>query len=113
MTNEDTEQYRHFLRNLQREEHRPDALNGIKNLFAFKPAGEALTTIRDAGISKIVQCLNVSNKYVHLLSIINLLFLAILLVYITSQSSSYIYVKNHNNPLPREGRTNQQKHFLL
>ncbi|CAH1647142.1 unnamed protein product [Spodoptera littoralis] len=61
MSNEDTDQYRGFIRRLQREEHIPAALNDIKNLIAFKPAGEAINTIRDGGISKIVQCLNVSN----------------------------------------------------
>ncbi|KAL0832876.1 hypothetical protein ABMA28_001026 [Loxostege sticticalis] len=62
MTAQDTEQFREFLRQLQREEHRPTALNEIKNLFTYKPAGEAITTIRDVGISKIVQCLNVPEK---------------------------------------------------
>ncbi|XP_063824245.1 26S proteasome non-ATPase regulatory subunit 5 [Ostrinia nubilalis] len=62
MTTQDTEQYREFLRQLQREEHRPTALNDIKNLFTYKPAGEATTTIKDVGISKIVECLNVPDK---------------------------------------------------
>lgn len=62
MTTEDSEQYREFLRQLQREEHRPTALNELKNLLIYKPAGEAVNTIRDVGISKIVQCLNVSEK---------------------------------------------------
>ncbi|XP_021187709.3 26S proteasome non-ATPase regulatory subunit 5 [Helicoverpa armigera] len=61
MSTEDTEQYRQFIERLQKEEHRPAALNDIKNLLAYKPAGEAITTIRDVGISKIVQCLNVPN----------------------------------------------------
>lgn len=64
MSSEDTDQYREFIRRLQREEHIPAALNDIKNLIAFKPAGDAINTIRDGGISKIVQCLNVSNTYV-------------------------------------------------
>ncbi|XP_049870417.1 26S proteasome non-ATPase regulatory subunit 5 [Pectinophora gossypiella] len=62
MINHDTEQYRLFIDKLQREEHRPDALNDIKNLLAYKPAPEAVSTIRDVGISKIVQCLNVQDR---------------------------------------------------
>lgn len=62
MTSQDTEQYREFLRQLQREENRPSALNELKNLLTYKPAGEAISTLRDVGISKIIHCLNVSDK---------------------------------------------------
>ncbi|XP_030028072.2 26S proteasome non-ATPase regulatory subunit 5 [Manduca sexta] len=62
MSNEDTEQYREFINKLQRDEHRPIALNEIKNLLSFKSSPEVVTTIRDVGISKIVQCLNVADK---------------------------------------------------
>jgi hypothetical protein len=64
MTNQDTEQYRLFLNQLQREEHRPAALNELKNLLALKPANEATNAIRHVGITKIVHCLNVPDKYV-------------------------------------------------
>ncbi|KAM3967186.1 26S proteasome non-ATPase regulatory subunit 5 [Aphomia sociella] len=62
MANEDTEQYREFLQKLQRDQHRPTALNDIKNLLLLKPAGEAASTLRDVGIAKLIQCLNVSDK---------------------------------------------------
>ncbi|CAH0407424.1 unnamed protein product [Chilo suppressalis] len=62
MSGQDSEHFRAFLNQLQREEHRPVALNELKNLLVLKPAGEARSTIRDAGISKIVQCLNASEK---------------------------------------------------
>ncbi|KAI5646556.1 proteasome non-ATPase 26S subunit domain-containing protein [Phthorimaea operculella] len=58
MTTEDIEQFRGFMRALQSEdENRQQALNEIKNLLVFKPAGEATSTIRNVGISKIIQCL--------------------------------------------------------
>lgn len=63
MSSEDTEQFRQFIGRLQKEDQRPAALNDIKNLLVFKPAREATTTIRDVGISKIVECLNVPNTY--------------------------------------------------
>ncbi|XP_073943061.1 26S proteasome non-ATPase regulatory subunit 5 isoform X1 [Choristoneura fumiferana] len=62
MVNTDTEQYRAFLQKLQRDEFRPSALNDIKNLLAFKPPSEASVVIRDAGITEIVQCLNVADR---------------------------------------------------
>ncbi|CAG9795078.1 unnamed protein product [Diatraea saccharalis] len=62
MTEQDTQHFRIFLNQLQREESRPVALNELKNLLILKPAGEARNTIRDAGISKIIHCLNVSEK---------------------------------------------------
>lgn len=80
MPGEDTEQYRLFIGRLQREEHRPAALNDIKNLLAFKPAGEAVSTIRDVGITQIVQCLNVPNTYV-LFSVLNFFHLFIIIVF--------------------------------
>ncbi|CAH0605414.1 unnamed protein product [Chrysodeixis includens] len=61
MSSEDTEQYRLFIGRLQREENKSAALTDIKNLFAYKPAGEAITALRDVGITKIVQCVNVPN----------------------------------------------------
>ncbi|XP_075971766.1 26S proteasome non-ATPase regulatory subunit 5 [Anticarsia gemmatalis] len=62
MSNRDSDQFREFINNLEREENRPAALNDILNLLAFKPANEAISTIRGVGISQIVQCLNVSDK---------------------------------------------------
>lgn len=64
MSNEDTDQYRDFIAKLQREDQRPAALKDIKNLFVYKPPGEAANAIRDVGISKIVHCLNAPDKYV-------------------------------------------------
>lgn len=63
MAAEDTERYREFIEKLQREEHRPAALNDLKNLLVHKPAGEAADTIKQLGIARIIQCLNVDDKY--------------------------------------------------
>ncbi|KAJ0178734.1 hypothetical protein K1T71_005509 [Dendrolimus kikuchii] len=62
MSNEDTAQYREFIFSLMREEHRPTALNDLKNFFTNRSAGEAVITMRDVGISKIIQCVNVPDK---------------------------------------------------
>lgn len=64
MATEDTELYREFIEKLQREEHRPTALNDLKNLLLHKPAGEAADTIRNVGIARIIHCLNVEDRYV-------------------------------------------------
>lgn len=64
MSNQDSEQIRQFIAKLERDEQRQAALNDIKNLIAFKPDNEAIAAIRDVGISQIVQCLNVADKYV-------------------------------------------------
>lgn len=61
MPTEESENYRSFIGRLQKEEQRPAALNEIKNLLEVKPAGEVTTTLRDVGISEIVQCLNAGN----------------------------------------------------
>lgn len=63
MSQQDIEQYRLFIEKLKTEEYRSEALNDIKNLFAYKPAPEAAPTIRNIGIAKILHCLNGSDKY--------------------------------------------------
>lgn len=60
--NQDAEQLRIFLNQLRIEEHIPAALNELKNLLAFKPVDEDTDTIINAGITKIVQCLNVTDN---------------------------------------------------
>ncbi|XP_013190282.1 26S proteasome non-ATPase regulatory subunit 5 [Amyelois transitella] len=62
MAHRDTELYAEFLDRLQRQEHVPAALNEIKNLIQFKPANEVIPAIRSAGITKIVNCLNISDE---------------------------------------------------
>lgn len=66
MTNSDVDQYRLFIDNLQREEFRHSALTDIKNLLILKPPREAVSTIQNVGITKIVRCLNVPEKYVQI-----------------------------------------------
>lgn len=67
MINSDTDQYRLFIDNLQREEFRHSALTDIKNLLTLKPARDAVNTIQNVGITKIVRCLNVPEKYAQFL----------------------------------------------
>lgn len=63
MSNEDTEQYRDFIAKLQREdEPRPTALSNIKNWLLYKTPEEATPSIRNVGITKIVECLNDAHK---------------------------------------------------
>lgn len=63
MSNQDTEHYREFIANLQREdEPRPVALNHIKNWLLHKTPEEATPSIRNVGITKIVECLNDAHK---------------------------------------------------
>ncbi|XP_053603779.1 26S proteasome non-ATPase regulatory subunit 5 [Plodia interpunctella] len=62
MANDETQLYQQFLERLQRQDHVPAALTEIKNLFEFKPASEVVPAIRSAGITKIVNCLNISDR---------------------------------------------------
>lgn len=63
MSEQETDQYRHFIERLNREDQRPEALNEIKNLLTFK-SGQS--DVRDAGLSKIFHCLTAQDKYVFL-----------------------------------------------
>ncbi|XP_023933824.2 26S proteasome non-ATPase regulatory subunit 5 [Bicyclus anynana] len=62
MTQQNNEQFRIFTEKLKTVEERSTALNDIKNLLAYKPASEAVPTIRNIGISKILHCLNETDK---------------------------------------------------
>ncbi|VVD05110.1 unnamed protein product [Leptidea sinapis] len=56
------DQYRIFIDNLQNEDQRPQALNDLKTLLSFTSPSEAMPVIRDVGIAKILECLNVTDK---------------------------------------------------
>lgn len=64
MSAEGTEQFREFINKLSSKEHRTTALNDLKNFLTYKSPSETLSTIRDAGISKIIHCVNISDEYV-------------------------------------------------
>ncbi|CAG9133123.1 unnamed protein product [Plutella xylostella] len=58
----DTDRFREFVQKLQQEDERVAALNDIKNLLTYKPAGESAQVIRNVGITKILQCVNLPEK---------------------------------------------------
>ncbi|XP_050343371.1 26S proteasome non-ATPase regulatory subunit 5 [Nymphalis io] len=62
MSNQDIELYKNYIENLKIDECRPSALNEIKLILTYKPASEAVSIIKNIGISKIFQCLNSSDK---------------------------------------------------
>ncbi|CAH2105570.1 unnamed protein product [Euphydryas editha] len=62
MSSEDLEQYKIYIEKLNVGEDRPSALNDLKILLTYKPASEAVTIIRNMGISKILYCCKSPDK---------------------------------------------------
>ena len=57
-------QFKDLIEQLQSDEYRCTALNELKNVLTFNTNIDALSTIRHVGITKIMHCLNISDKYV-------------------------------------------------
>ncbi|XP_026496816.1 26S proteasome non-ATPase regulatory subunit 5 [Vanessa tameamea] len=57
-----TQDYENHIEDLKIKERRPSALNELKLILTYKPASEAVAIIQSTGISKILQCLNSSDK---------------------------------------------------
>ncbi|XP_068631028.1 26S proteasome non-ATPase regulatory subunit 5 [Battus philenor] len=62
MSNQNLEEFRDFVKKLQTEDNIKPVLNDIKNLFNFKPASDAKTTLTCVGITNIVRCLDAQDK---------------------------------------------------
>lgn len=65
------EHYKALTEKLQNEELRSDALNDLKNFLVFEVTVDAVSIIRNGGMSKILNCLELSDKYVIFNSLIS------------------------------------------